>query len=93
MNSRVQVFPLSNNGDNRGSSFSIPSQILSFVGEVGDIHLTTIAPGAIRGNHYHLRRREALIVLYSARWTYIGMKAKTVLPSAGSLQVLGQPWF
>src|SRR5437773_4552503 len=68
MNSRVHVFALPNNGDNRGSSFSIPPQILSFVGEVGDINLTTMTPGAIRGNHYHLRRREALIVLYSASW-------------------------
>jgi dTDP-4-dehydrorhamnose 3,5-epimerase-like enzyme len=69
MKSTVQVFPLSNNGDNRGNSFSIPPHVISFVGRVGDIHVTTIAPGAIRGNHYHLRRREALIVLYGGRWT------------------------
>jgi oxalate decarboxylase/phosphoglucose isomerase-like protein (cupin superfamily) len=36
---------------------------------VEDAHLATIVPGAIRGNHYHVLRREAILVLYADSWT------------------------
>lgn len=39
--------------------------------DVGECHLATVRPGAVRGNHYHPRRREVLAVLYSDRWTLL----------------------
>ncbi|MGA7927180.1 MAG: hypothetical protein WCA20_14450, partial [Candidatus Sulfotelmatobacter sp.] len=40
-----------------------PAEALDFLGRVADIHLTSTAPGAVRGNHYHWRRREAIVLL------------------------------
>jgi dTDP-4-dehydrorhamnose 3,5-epimerase-like enzyme len=33
------------------------------------VHLASSAPGAVRGNHYHLRRREAIVVLPGPNWS------------------------
>jgi len=33
------------------------------------VHLASTAPGAIRGNHYHLRRREAIVLLPGTAWS------------------------
>ena len=59
---------LPNAGDERGDSFNVPPEVFSFLGDVADIHLTTVVSGAIRGNHYHVRRREVLIVKYEGDW-------------------------
>ena len=67
--SKVEVFALSNRGDARGLSFSVPGEGLAFVGNLGDVHFVSSKPGAIRGNHYHLRRREATIVLPGSNWS------------------------
>ena len=66
---KIQISELSNNGDVRGSSFTVPTEALNFLGRVSDIHLASTAPGAIRGNHYHLRRREAIVMLPGAAWS------------------------
>lgn len=31
--------------------------------------MASTAPGAIRGNHYHLRRREAIVLLPGTAWS------------------------
>lgn len=69
MESGVQIIELSNLGDARGFSFTIPAEALAFVGRMADVHLASTKPGAVRGNHYHLRRREAIVVLPGARWS------------------------
>ena len=66
--SKVEVVVLPNRGDARGLSFSVPGEALAFVGSLGDVHFVSSKPGAIRGNHYHLRRREATIVLPGCNW-------------------------
>jgi len=33
------------------------------------VHLAATKPGAVRGNHYHLRRREAIVVLPGTKWS------------------------
>jgi oxalate decarboxylase/phosphoglucose isomerase-like protein (cupin superfamily) len=33
------------------------------------MHLASTAPGAIRGNHYHLRKREAILFLPGTAWS------------------------
>jgi dTDP-4-dehydrorhamnose 3,5-epimerase-like enzyme len=62
----VEVLPPGD--DQRGHSFSVSPEALAFLGEIRDVHLTTLVPGGIRGNHYHQRRREALLVLHSSDW-------------------------
>lgn len=67
--SNIQIIELSNRGDARGLSFAAPAEALAFVGNLGDVHFAASKPGAVRGNHYHLRRREATIVLPGCRWS------------------------
>jgi oxalate decarboxylase/phosphoglucose isomerase-like protein (cupin superfamily) len=69
MTTKVQVTELSNFGDARGLSFTAPAEALAFVGRMADVHLAATAPGAVRGNHYHLRRREAIVVLPGTTWS------------------------
>ena len=66
----IQILELGNTGDARGFSFTAPSVALSFLGRVADMHLASTAPGAVRGNHYHLRRREAIVVLPGSPWSF-----------------------
>jgi dTDP-4-dehydrorhamnose 3,5-epimerase-like enzyme len=69
MTGKVQIQELSNTGDVRGFSFTAPAEALAFVGRMLDVHLASTKPGSIRGNHYHLRRREAIVVLPGAKWS------------------------
>ena len=62
----VRVAPLVPYTDARGSVFNVELPI-----NVAECHVATICPGAIRGNHFHLQRREVLVVLYSDRWTLL----------------------
>jgi dTDP-4-dehydrorhamnose 3,5-epimerase-like enzyme len=64
----VTVEALPDTGDTRGGSFSITPGVVSFLGEIRDVHLTTLRPGAIRGNHFHQRRREALLIVHGSGW-------------------------
>jgi hypothetical protein len=67
--STVEVELLSNSGDARGSSFPLGDTWLDFLGRAVDCHVMTIQPGQTRGNHYHARKREILIVMHKDRWT------------------------
>ena len=67
--SSMQVLELPNRGDQRGLSFVVPDEVLAFLHVVGNVHFAATKPGAVRGNHYHLRRREATIVLPGSRWS------------------------
>ena len=66
---KIQITELRNGGDARGFSFTVPAEALAFVGRMADVHLASTRPGAVRGNHYHLRRREAIVVLPGAKWS------------------------
>jgi dTDP-4-dehydrorhamnose 3,5-epimerase-like enzyme len=66
---KVRVSDLPNNGDGRGYSFTAPAEALDFVGRVRDVHLSSMLPGSVRGNHSHLRRREAIVVLHEDHWS------------------------
>ena len=69
MTAKVQISELGNCGDARGLRFSAPPEALAFVGRMSDLHLASTKPGAVRGNHYHLFRREALVVMPGAKWS------------------------
>jgi oxalate decarboxylase/phosphoglucose isomerase-like protein (cupin superfamily) len=66
---KIRIVELDNTGDVRGHSFTAPTEALDFVGRFADMHLAATAPGAVRGNHYHLRRREAIIILPGSAWS------------------------
>jgi oxalate decarboxylase/phosphoglucose isomerase-like protein (cupin superfamily) len=65
----IQISELGNSGDVRGFSFTTPPQALDFTGRIADIHLASTAPGKVRGNHYHLRRRESILLLPGTAWS------------------------
>lgn len=67
---RIQISELNNSGDARGLSFTAPTEALEFVGRMADVHLASTKAGAVRGNHYHLRRREAIVVLPGSKWSF-----------------------
>jgi dTDP-4-dehydrorhamnose 3,5-epimerase-like enzyme len=68
--SKIQISDLTNHGDQRGFSFTIPPDALSFLEHVQDIHVAAILPSAVRGNHFHKRRREILVLTYTADWSF-----------------------
>ncbi|HEY3972868.1 MAG TPA: hypothetical protein VGM18_07675 [Candidatus Sulfotelmatobacter sp.] len=70
MTKKIQIIELGNSGDARGFSFTAPPEAVVFVGRMADVHLASTKPGAVRGNHYHLRRREAIVVLPGTRWSF-----------------------
>lgn len=63
----VRVTQLTARSDARGHSFGVDVPFAS----IGDCHIATIRPGAVRGNHFHTQRREVLVVLYSGSWTLL----------------------
>jgi oxalate decarboxylase/phosphoglucose isomerase-like protein (cupin superfamily) len=69
MTAKIQITELTNSGDMRGFSFTAPTDSLAFVGRMSDVHLASTKPGSVRGNHYHLRRREAIVVLPGTKWS------------------------
>ena|SRR5579863_3033011 len=69
LNMKLEILELKNSGDARGESFTMPAEALAFLGRVNDLHLAATAPGAIRGNHFHLRRREAIVLLPGTAWS------------------------
>jgi hypothetical protein len=66
---QIQISELSKTGDARGFSLTAPAEALDFLERVADIPLTSTAPGAVRGNHCHLCRREAIVMLPGAAWS------------------------
>jgi mannose-6-phosphate isomerase-like protein (cupin superfamily) len=69
MEQKVRITELTNKGDGRGLNFSVPAGALAFVGRMSDVYLAQTKPRAVRGNHYHLRRREAMVILPGAKWS------------------------
>jgi dTDP-4-dehydrorhamnose 3,5-epimerase-like enzyme len=60
---------LQDGGDERGSSFALPATWLGSADRSVDVHVTTLVPGAVRGNHFHRARRELLIVVHQGAWS------------------------
>lgn len=62
---KLKYIRLNNNADLRGDSYYIPREAIDFIGVVDEIHFATIAPLAVRGNHYHINRNEFIIINFS----------------------------
>jgi dTDP-4-dehydrorhamnose 3,5-epimerase-like enzyme len=67
---KIQFLEIPNKGDSRGFSFTIPSEALAYVGNVADVHVSSIKAGAVRGNHYHVKLRQAIVVLPGSKWSF-----------------------
>lgn len=70
MESKVRIVEVANHGDSRGYSFTMPAEALAFVGDVQDVHFSSMVPGSVRGNHFHLRKREAIVVFSETPWSF-----------------------
>jgi len=66
---KIQITELNNGGDARGLSFTLPPDALAVLGRVADLHLASTGPRAVRGNHYHVSKREIILVLPGASWS------------------------
>jgi dTDP-4-dehydrorhamnose 3,5-epimerase-like enzyme len=67
---RPEIKRLSDRGDDRGSSYTPDDHWPAFLGKVADLHIATVLPGKIRGNHLHLRKREILLVIHADKWSF-----------------------
>jgi dTDP-4-dehydrorhamnose 3,5-epimerase-like enzyme len=65
----LRVTELGDSGDDRGSSFPAPAEWFAGGFDVRDAHLSTLLPGHIRGNHFHVARHEILMVLSVDQWS------------------------
>ena len=65
----LTVTELKDSGDERGSSFPIPDGCLNGGFTLRDVHLSTLEPGHLRGNHFHVARHEILLVMFTDRWS------------------------
>lgn len=66
----MKIAVLEDKGDHRGSSFNVPEKWLALFVKARNVHITTLRPGFIRGNHYHEKQREILMVLYGDGWVF-----------------------
>ena len=63
----LRVTELRDSGDERGSSFPAPGTCFETGFDLRDAHLTTLLPGHVRGNHFHVARHEILLVMSADR--------------------------
>jgi dTDP-4-dehydrorhamnose 3,5-epimerase-like enzyme len=70
MASKVEFTELPNRGDACGFVFSPPQKAFDFIGQVIEMHLASVMPGAVRGNHYHPHKREAIVFLPGSIWSF-----------------------
>jgi dTDP-4-dehydrorhamnose 3,5-epimerase-like enzyme len=99
---KLQMAELNSAGDARGFSFTMPAEALDFVGRIADMHVASTAPGAVRGNHFHLHKSETIILFPGTAWSlhwdegegmpaqrrsFSGSSAVLVLVSPGSSHV------
>jgi dTDP-4-dehydrorhamnose 3,5-epimerase-like enzyme len=69
MVNEVSITEFSNCGNARGMSLPVPEEAQACLGKVADVHLASSKPRSVRGNHYHLRPSEAIVVVPGSRWS------------------------
>ena len=80
MQPTIKIIPLENHGDQRGDSFPLPEDLFDFLENVNEVHMADIAPGAVRGNHYHNHKKEVLIIWFADNWTFAFSPAENAPP-------------
>jgi mannose-6-phosphate isomerase-like protein (cupin superfamily) len=68
--SKIRFVDLQDQGDARGFSLTASPEALEYIGRTADVHLASTNPGAIRGNHYHLKTRMAMVILPGPKWSF-----------------------
>lgn len=63
-----QIVRIASSGDARGHSVGVPIDALPSLSSIQNLHITTIVPNAVRGNHYHMHQEEVLVILSSSPW-------------------------
>lgn len=70
MAEKVRFHSLLNTGDHRGDAFTIPPEMSSFLGRIADVHVSSVVPGEVRGNHYHKKKRRAIVIFHESDWSF-----------------------
>jgi dTDP-4-dehydrorhamnose 3,5-epimerase-like enzyme len=65
----LTVVELPDAGDVRGFSSALSHEHIAHLDSVVDVHVTTLNPGHIRGNHYHADRNELLLIQNTDLWS------------------------
>ena len=65
----IEIIILENHGDIRGALFSISETEIDFLGKIQNIHFGKIRPDSSRGDHFHHKGKEILIIAYWDTWT------------------------
>jgi dTDP-4-dehydrorhamnose 3,5-epimerase-like enzyme len=66
---RIEIVEIVDSGDFRGSSFPAPASWFDPPFPVHDVHVSTLLPTCVRGDHYHVRRNEILVILAGTSWS------------------------
>jgi len=78
MSQNIQITELLEYTDARGFNFQTPGDTLASFGSMAHLHVSSVKSGAVRGNHYHSRRQECLLVLPGVKWSlYWGESASS----------------
>jgi UDP-2-acetamido-2,6-beta-L-arabino-hexul-4-ose reductase len=85
----LHILPLDEHVDLRGFSYTLPDHQLSFLGPVKDVHFSMTLPGHIRGNHFHRKRKEVLVVRYEDAWTLAWDRGEGTVPQTRKFEGAG----
>lgn len=66
----ITFTPLPGTSDERGASFSLLTDVIDLMPRIRDVHIASIRPGAVRGNHYHSVKTEVITVVYTDAWSF-----------------------
>lgn len=66
---RIRIIRIPDGGDVRGNSFVMPDTANALGASVKDLHLMTLRPSHIRGNHFHAEKHERLLVMFTDKWS------------------------
>lgn len=66
----VRIRQLESRCDERGEVYPSLADWCCPLREIRNLHVTTLLPGKVRGNHFHISSKELLIVKYSDAWQF-----------------------
>lgn len=66
---KIRITRISDGGDVRGNSFGLPDSAAALGESVRDLHVMTLRPSYIRGNHFHEEKHERLFVMFTDKWS------------------------
>jgi dTDP-4-dehydrorhamnose 3,5-epimerase-like enzyme len=85
---RVEAYILSDEGDARGRAWALGKGV-GFLAAIEDVHVMTLNPSCVRGNHFHRKKREILIVEHEGEWTLFWDDGPESEPQARRFQQAG----